>query len=302
MRIKFDFLDLEAFLAVADTGTFHLASQKLGLSQSSVTRRIQKLEEALDVTLFERTTREVKPTLAAKRLRVRAEAILSETIEATQALHDESISFAYQRARTITVAALPTTIASVLAPAIAAFRSQNPDSRFRILDLATNEVAEAVAQGEADFGICSVPALEPATAFERLFVDEMVVAIPTEHPLANAESLSWQDLSREPLILPARGTGNRMLIDDALARAHFPRVWVLEVNRTSTALDLVSRGIALAPVPRSATDQFAGVSVSAVPIVSPEVSRTLGLLTRVGQVTSPRVREFIDLIKRSRAG
>lgn len=299
MRINFDFLDLEVFLSVSDSGSFHAASEKLGLSQSSVTRRIQKLEEALDVTLFVRTTRAVKPTLAGKRLRLRAEAILSDTIEATRALHDESLTFAYQRARTVTIAALPTTIASVIAPAIYAFRNQRPDTRFRILDLAANEVAEAVAQGEADFGICSVPAYEPATKFDRLFVDNMVASIPAAHPLASSRVLSWQDLSCEPLILPAPGTGNRMLIDDALARAGMPRVWVLEVNRTSTALDLVSCGVALAPVPRSAADQFSAVSVSAVPIVSPEVSRTIGLLTRAGQVTNARIGGFIELIKQN---
>jgi DNA-binding transcriptional LysR family regulator len=298
MRIKFDFLDLEVFLAVSDAGTFNAAAENLGLSQSSVTRRIQKLEEALDVSLFVRTTRAVKPTLAGKRLRLRAEAILSETIEATRALHDESMTYAYQRARTVTIAALPTTIAGVVAPAIEAFRNMHSDTRFRILDLAANEVAEAVAHGEADFGICSVPAYEPATEFERLFVDEMVIAMPEAHLLASADVLSWQDLSLEPIILPARGTGNRMLIDDALASVGVPLVWVLEVNRTSTALDLVSRGVALAPVPRSAADQFAGTSVSAVPIISPKVSRTIGLLTRAGQVTSPRLREFIELIKR----
>lgn len=299
MRIKFDFLDLEAFLAVADTGTFHLASRKLGLSQSSITRRIQKLEQALDVKLFERTTRDVKLTLAAKRLRVRAEAILNETVEASQALHDESISFEYQRARTITIAALPTTIANVLAPSVAAFRGQNPQTRFRIRDLAANEVAEAVAQGEADFGICSVPAHEPATVFERLYVDDIVAAIPVTHRLAMAETLSWQDLSNEPLALPARVTGNRMLIDDALARAGVHHAWVFEVNRTSTALDLVRRGICLAPVPRSATNQFTDGSVATIPIRSPTVSRTIGLLTRAGQNFNPRLRSFIDVVRQS---
>ena len=297
MRINFDFLDLEAFLAVMDTGSFQSASGKLGLSQSAVTRRVQKLEQALDVQLFVRTTREVKPTLAAKRLRARAEVILSETIEATQALHDDSVAYAYQRARTITIAALPTTVASVVAPAIATFRSQHPDTRFRILDLSANEVAEAVVQGEADFGICSAPAYEPATRFERLFVDELNIALPNDHPLAAAGALSWQDLSNEPLVLPAQGTGNRMLIDDALARAGVPRVWTLEVWRTSTALELVRCGIALAPVPRTATNQFSASTLTARPLISPTVSRTIGVLTRTGHTTTPRLQEFADIVE-----
>ena len=86
MRIKFDFLDLEAFLAVKETSSFHAASERLNLSQSSVTRRVQKLEEALGTEVFERTTRDVRPTLAAKRLQVRAEAILQDAQETTLAM------------------------------------------------------------------------------------------------------------------------------------------------------------------------------------------------------------------------
>ncbi len=299
MRINFDFQDLEVFLAVIDTGTFHLASEKLGLSQSSVTRRIQKLEQALDVQLFVRTTREVRPTLAGKRLRGRAEIILNETIETAQALLDESTTFSYQRASTIRIAALPTLIPSIVAPAVAAFRKTHPDTRFRILDVSANEVAEAIAQGEADLGISSAPAYDPTTQFEQLFVDEMMVAMPAGHPLSKVEKLTWREVSIEPMVLPAQGTGNRMLIDEALARAGVPRVWTLEVSRTSTALELVRYGVAFAPVPSSALANLDGATVSAVSLVSPTVSRSIGFVTRTGSELNARLQDFQELVRRS---
>ena len=108
MHINYDFADLEAFLAVKETGSFHLAAEKLALSQSAVTRRVQKLEMALDSVLFERTTRMVKPTLTAKRLQARAEAILDDARETTRAMRDESVAFAHQRSLVVTVATVPT--------------------------------------------------------------------------------------------------------------------------------------------------------------------------------------------------
>ena len=57
MRINFDFLDLQAFLAVAELGSFQRAAEQLAVSQSAVTRRIQKLESGLGIVLFERSTR-----------------------------------------------------------------------------------------------------------------------------------------------------------------------------------------------------------------------------------------------------
>ncbi|WP_029064993.1 LysR family transcriptional regulator, partial [Labrenzia sp. DG1229] len=85
MRINFDFNDLEAFLAVMETGSFHLAAERLNLSQSAITRRVQKLEDVLGSSLFERTTRAVRPTLAAKRLQARAEVMLEGARETTLA-------------------------------------------------------------------------------------------------------------------------------------------------------------------------------------------------------------------------
>ncbi|MEM7463329.1 MAG: LysR family transcriptional regulator [Pseudomonadota bacterium] len=289
MRINFDFHDLEAFLAVKETGSFHLASERLGLSQSSVSRRIHKLEEALGSLLFERTTRDVRPTLAAKRLQIRAETMLQDAQETSRAMRDESAAYAFQRAQTITVATIPTVVPGLLTHAVCKFQTRGNKARIRILDLAANEVAEAVANGEADFGISSIPMLEPATEFERLFDDPIVLAMPSDHALARRGSLSWQDLKGEALILPARGTGNRLLIDEALARSPNPLHWQYEVGRSTTALDLVSKGIGVAPLPKMALVDRPSDSICWRPVNSPDVSRPVGLLSRIAQTDLPVV-------------
>ncbi len=283
MRINFDFLDLEAFLAVRETGSFHGASERLNLSQSSVTRRVQKLEEALGTVLFERTTRDVRPTLAAKRLQLRAEAILQDAQETTRAMRDESAAYAHQRAQTVTLATVPTVVGALVSPAIHTFRAAGHQARIRLMDLAANEVAEAVAQGEADFGICSIPMLEPVTEFALLFNEPIVLALPTGHRLLSGGDLKWRDLGDEPLILPARGTGNRLLIDEALARSRNPVRWTYEVGRSTTALELVARGVGIAPLPRMAVAGAQTEGVAWRPISGPEVSRPIGLLSRLGQ-------------------
>lgn len=282
MRINFDFTDLEAFLAILDTGSFHLASERLGLSQSAITRRIKKLEAALGTQLFQRTTRAVKPTLAAKLLKTRAETILNDTRETARAMRDESASFQHQMARFLTVATVPTVVSTLLAPALRALCKVEPNIRVRILDCAANEVAEAVAQGDADIGLCSVPALEPATTFEVLAEDPIVLALPLGHLLASKETVTWPDLSEEQLILPSRDTGNRMLIDDALARAGLPLTWKIEVGRTATAVECVSAGLGIAPLPISGLTVNQEPGVICRPIVAPAISRPIGLLSKAG--------------------
>lgn len=280
MRINYDFSDLEAFLAVKETGSFHAAAERLNLSQSAVTRRVQKLEEVLDSVLFERTTRAVKPTLAAKRLQARAEAMLEEAQETLHAMRDESMAFEYQRGAVITVAAISTVIAKVIGPAIRTFRDQGFTQRIRLIDGAVNDVAEAVTAGDADFGLCSIPTIEPSTVFEPLFDEPIVLALPLGHPLAEKTSLKWTDLAEVSLILPARGTGNRLLIDDAMARARRPLTWTYEVQRSATALDLVRANHGAALLPQSAVQTE---DVALCRIRAPRIERPVGLLTRAGQ-------------------
>ena len=292
MRINYDFTDLEAFLAVMETASFHHAAERLNLSQSAITRRIQKLEEVLGSPLFERTTRLVKPTLAAKRLFPRAEAILDGAEEATRAMRDESVAFSHQRNAVVTLAMIPTLIVPLLLPALRLVQAKGLDPRVRVLDYAANQVAEAVAQGDADFGVCSAGVAEPNTLFEPLFEDEIAVAIPPDHRFAGREHVLWSDLHHEPLILPARGTGNRLLIDDAMAENRLSAAWTYEVGRTTTAMELAREGLGLALLPRTGMYSGIGKQLDFKNLRSPTVKRPVGLLSRISGSDSPTVSEL----------
>lgn len=282
MRISYDFLDLQAFLAVKETSSFHLAALQLNLSQPSVTRRVQKLEDALGTVLFERTTREVKPTLAAKRLQFRAEAILQEAQETTRAMRDDEAAFSHQQSQIVTLATVPTVIAGWVCPALKAFRSAGNTARVRVLDFAANEVAEAVSQGEADFGICSVPLSETTTEFELLFSEPIVMALPRGHRLTACDCIVWRDLAEEDLILPARGTGNRLLIDEAFARNERPVRWKYEVSRSSTALEFVANGVGVALLPEMAIQGPHAELVESRSVTDPDILRPIGFISRIG--------------------
>lgn len=298
MHINYDFNDLEAFLAVKETGSFHLAATRLNMSQSAVTRRVQKLETALDTTLFERTTRAVKPTLAAKRLHARAEAILADARETALAMRDESVAFEHQRNAVVTVAVIPTIVGLILPAAIKAFRREGHAARFRFLDHTANAVAEAVARGEADFGICSIPELEPNTQFEPLFDDQIVIVFPPTHTLGNKDKVTWSDIAGEDLIVPARGTGNRLLIDEAMASAGLPLKWSYEFRRSTTALELVAEGIGLALLPRSAVVRMPRDIVGFKPVAHPHIARPVGILSRNGQTPTKSEEAFKTILRR----
>ena len=297
MRINFDFTDLQVFLAVLETGSFHQAAERLSLSQPSVTRRIAKLEDSLGSALFERTTRAVRPTLAAKRLRLSAEAMLDSAAETTRAMRDETQAYAHQRAQILTIATIPTVVQPLLIPVLRDLRAQRPGLRIRLMDLSASDVADAVAAGEADLGVTSVALHDASTRFEHLFSDPIVLALPLSHPLGAKDRLDWRDLAGQPLILPARGTGNRLLIDDALARASDPVRWTFEVGRSTTALALVEEGIGVALLPRIALRNAPTQSVVRKPIGSSEILRPIGLVSRQAQRPGGALAELIECLR-----
>lgn len=292
MRINYDFSDLEAFLTVKETGSFHLAADKLNMSQSAITRRIKKLEEALDSQLFERTTRAIKPTLAAKRLQARAEAILDGARETNHAMRDESTAYGYQKNDIVTVGLISSIAPTLLPAALREFRSAGHDARVRLLDGNANEVAEAVVGGEVDFGISSIPVLEPTTSFEILFDDQIMLAMQPSHRLTGQDEIAWRDLINEDLIVPSRGTGNRLLIDDAMAQSGRPIRWTYEVGRSTTSLEMVRAGVGVAVLPQSTASYTVAKSLVLRPMIDPNIARPIGILSRMGQRETKTVAAF----------
>ncbi|MEM1361373.1 MAG: LysR family transcriptional regulator [Pseudomonadota bacterium] len=297
MRINYDFGDLEAFVAVMETGAFHLAATRTNLSQPAITRRVRKLEEALNSQLFERSTRQVRPTLAAKRLYERAQTLLADAEEMRLAMQDESLSYAHQRNAVVTIAAVPTILQRWLFPAMEQFRTAGHRARLRILDHATNEVAEAVAQGNADFGLCAMPTQEPGTAFEPIFDDPLEAFLPKDHAAETKPRLDWADLSDLTLILPAKGTGNRLMIDEAMAAARVPLRWSIEVRRSTTALEMVQGGLGGAILPGSARSLSAAHGLRSYPVAGPAILRPMGILTRPELRNAPIAAALLDAVR-----
>lgn len=280
MRIDFDFGDLRAFLALMETGSFRQAAETLNISQSALSRRLQKLETALGTQLAERTTRNVRPTLAARAFQDRATAILAEAEAAVAMMGDAAARDRRQRAAVVTVAAVPTATRSLLPAAIRKFRAEGFAGRIRVADLSAGDVLSVVADGEADFGVNFIGAQEPGLDFLALADDPFVLAMRRDDPMAGAKTVRWRDIDPQRYIAVWKGSGNRLLIDAALAQARIQLAWAYETRHLSTALDLVEAGLGVAALPASAMPDDAHPLLTARPLTSPDISRAIGLIKR----------------------
>lgn len=292
MRINFELLDLRAFLTVLDLGGFHKAAAALNLSQPALSRRIQALETAVGAPLIERTTRHVAATQIGRAIEPLARRLIDELEESIGALTGAGNGKTAQ----VTIACVPTAAFYFLPRVIESFNRQYPHHRFRILDLSAHEALESVARGEAEFGINLTGSSHPEIVFTPLIEDPFVLACRRDHPLARRRRVGWKDLDGHKVIGVSRNSGNRTILDNALAQAKVQIEFFYEVNHLTTSLGLVERGLGISVLPKLATPPSGHPTIVTKPIGDPEVKRTIGLIERRAARLSPTAQKFRDML------
>jgi len=294
MSINCEILDLRAFLTVAETRSFHRAAELLNISQPALSRRIIKLEQEVGIALLERTTRSVSTTAVGKSLLPLVQRMLEEfdtSLFATRGIDNG------RTGGQVTIACLPTAAFYFLPSAIAHFHETHPNVRFRILDLPATEGLQAVENGTVEFGINFMGADEPTLIFDRLLEDPFVLACRRDHPLAKKRKVRWADLAGHNLVTVHRTSGNRTLLDAALAKHNLTLPWFYEVTHLSTSLGMVEAGVGISVLPRMATPMHDHPILVARPLDNPTVSRTIGIVRRQGAALSPIAQQFLQLLK-----
>jgi DNA-binding transcriptional LysR family regulator len=286
--MNFDLTDLRAFVAVADVGSFRAASAALNLSQPALSRRVEKLEQALGFRLFERTTRKVELNAMGRSFIPKARHVLNELEGALLGMVDLSDRLRGQ----VTVACVPSAVGSLVADALGTFQARYSGIRVRLIDESAPDILLAVARAEADFGISYLGTQEPDLEFQPLIDEPFVVACPAGHPLAGLGGVTWADLAAHKCVMLAPGSGNRMLIDQAVASLPDRPAWSCEVRHVPALISLVEAGIGVGVVPRFSVPAGPQARVVGVPLLQPQVVRTIGIIRRRGQPLSAAAQAF----------
>lgn len=294
--MKLGLSDFEAFVAVAELASFRKAADTVHLSQPALSRRIAKLEGALGVRLFDRTTRSVGLTAVGREFATKARGLLNDA-GTLLAMGDAAAT----RAGEVTVACVPSAAYYFLPELIRRYHEQSPRIRVRIVDEAANTVLATVVRGEADFGINFIGAQDPDIDFQPILTEPFVAVCRHDHPLARKRSVTWAELGRYDYMTVSKASGNRLLIDLALARMPEPPRWFYETRHVSTLLGLVEAGLGVTAVPRLVMPKAGHPTFVAVPLVEPTVTRTLGVIRRRGRSLPPAAQELYALVAAQRS-
>ena len=135
--------------------------------------------------------------------------------------------------------------------------------------------------------------------FTPLIDDPFVLACRRDHPLSKRRRLTWKDLEGHAVVGVSRNSGNRTILDSALARAKVRVEFFYEVNHLTTSLGLVERGLGISVLPKLATPPNGHPTIVTKPINGPEVKRTIGIIERRTARLSPAARQFRDMLVES---
>ncbi len=292
MQLKIDFDGVQAFVTVAELGGFGKAARFLNLTQTALTRRVQKLEGYLGARLLDRTTRSVSLTPVGKDFLPQARRLVSDLTSVVGRLRDASRS----KRGDLTIACIPSMAYQWLPAYIHRYAERYPGNRIRILDLSSAPVLEAVIQGQAEFGVTIVMTRHPELAEQPILREPFALFCRSDHPMSKQKSVSWRDVREDELIVVSSTSGNRALLDYQLARHRINVNGMYEVNHPSTALGLVTAGVGTAILPMSTIQEGTHPTVRRIPLVRPAITRTIALVRRRKATLSPAAQAFYEML------
>lgn len=237
----------EAFVAIAETGSFTAAAERVSLTQSTVSQQIKALEEDLGEALFVRGGRGVRLTDAGEHLLPRARLILDSLDEIATAFKAAGRP---SRGR-LRVGAASMATAYLFAPLYERFIATHPNIQLLIRSTATTEeTLRQVVSGEIDVGFIAVPVSNASLVVEVVATDEVVLVVGPAHPWSARSSIDPLELEGQPMVAFERGMSHRRTMDTLFAEIGVaPRI-VSETNDPQMVKSLIEIGLGIALIPR----------------------------------------------------
>jgi DNA-binding transcriptional LysR family regulator len=214
------FSQLRNFIAVIEAGTFRQAAKNLHLSQSSISKSLQQLEDEVGAEILHRGARGVVATAAGKALLTRAKIIESEL---RHARNDVQMIQGAQVGE-ICVAASPTVAMGLLPRAIVAFQTVRPQVSFHVSEAVYPDMLPAIRTGDIDIAICLVPARprDDTLHYVSLVKDRLVPAVRADHPFINTRNLKLADLLDLDWVIYRRTRTGLDVFEQTFASNHLP--------------------------------------------------------------------------------
>lgn len=242
-----DLGQLRYFSKIVEHRSFTRAAQHCSVSQPALSQQIAKLEKELGQPLFERQGRSIRLTPAGHVLQTQAEKILQLVEDAKRQITDDG------QTGQICISAIPTVAPYLLPQVLTHVGNQFPQASFSIREDTTETLLKNCSNGDVDLGIVALPAAAKYLTIEPLFEEELMLALPADHPLCGRARITSKDIMSERFIL----LGSTHCLVDSIEsfcnRKKFQPLTTSHIEQLSTVQNLVALGHGISFIPKIAT-------------------------------------------------
>ncbi|QHE86531.1 tripartite tricarboxylate transporter substrate-binding protein [Hydrogenophaga sp. BPS33] len=278
---------LRVLLSVGETGSFSATANAIGLTQSAVSQSLRTLEEALEIPLVDRTTRQVVLSDAGRRL----VGPLREALDHLERVLSQAKTEASATRGVVRLACSQSVGGDFLPGRITAMQRAWPDIRLQLREQPHADVLEGVMRGTAELGLVVGDGLPSELSGTALLTEPYFVYCSLQHPFARRSYVSAASLRYEKLVLLDASAGGRFQLDRFLHTHDVATAEAQEVTQVAMAMALVSGQVGVAVLPGGDHATLAradGPGVKAIPL-TPGFERTVSLVTRRNTALSPVV-------------
>ncbi|MGO4541254.1 LysR family transcriptional regulator [Paenibacillus sp. YIM B09110] len=287
---------LQYVIQIAIEKNFSRAAEKLHIAQPSLSQQLSKLEQEIGVLLFRRTTNSVELTQAGQVFVNKSQSIL----DAVEQLKQEMDDMAQMRRGRLVVGTLPITGSHILPLVLPVFGAQYPQIEVVLVEDTTSKLEQLTASGGTDLSLLSLPLIDASLSWEPFLEEEICLAVPPHHQLANRqEPIDISELQEEPFIVLKRGQGFRQITVELCEQSGFtPRI-VFESSNMETIQSLVAGGMGIAFVPQMLTRPKGSEFAPAYLSFTTKPTRTLVIASRKGRYLSKAAEAFIRTLNKT---
>jgi DNA-binding transcriptional LysR family regulator len=298
MRIE----QLQAFLAVMETGSFQQAARTCDCTQSTISRQIHSLEEDLGISLFHRH-HQAKLTIGGELLLPHARKICHEW----QVAHQSIESLLTGKQPELCVAAIHSVCASLLPPILQQFCHQYPQVQLRVTALGSDRALKVLKDGLVDVAIVMDNRMfttSPDLVIQNLYQEPIEILMSAQHPLAQYPQVPWVELVKYPQVVFKDGYGMQRLVQEQFSKQGTKLQAVLELNTLDAFRGVVRQGKLIALLPQSALldihsdPTLAARSIEPTPQLGMNFSRQVVLVTTSDRLQIPPIKFFCDLVSK----
>lgn len=284
--------ELKLFLEVSNYNSFTKAAEHTFLSQSTLSKAIKKLEEELQLELFDRSTRHMQLTEAGKIVYKHSQKVF-EVIEDLNVQLDQFREVATGEIKL----GIPPLIGTLFFSEIARnFEERFPEVSLVLIERGAKVINQLVEEGTVDIAIVVLPEDESKFNITPFIQDNFVLFVHEEHRLAHKESIKLKDLKDEKFIVFTEDFALHDYIIHVCEAAGFTPNIALKSSQWDVMIEVVASQLGVTILPNSIFNKQTNKNVKIIPIEEPELFWRLGVITKKNAHKPLALRELLNLL------